>query len=115
MSKFVKMDEQLLASSQLSSSEKLVIMFVLSWAYNHNWKYEEGYQYLADKLGFTKRGLIKVIKSLEDRQIIAVDRTSKKASITINHNNLLEAITKKRLKKSLIVEMFEQVYKDIKR
>lgn len=115
MSKFVKMDEQLLASTQLSSSEKLVIMFVISWAYNHNWKYEEGYQYLADKLGFTKRGLIKVIKGLEDRQIIAVDRTNKKASITVNHNNLLEAITKKRLKKSLIVEMFEQLYQNIKK
>lgn len=114
MSKFVKMDEQLLASAKLSSSEKLVIMFVISWAYNHNWKYEEGYQYLADKLGFTKRGLIKIIKGLEDKQIIAVDRTSKRASITINHNNLIEAITKKRLKKSLIVEMFEQVYQEIK-
>lgn len=114
MSKFVKMDEQLLASTKLSSSEKLVTMFVLSWAYNHNWKYEEGYQYLADKLGFTKRGLIKVIKGLEDKQIITIDRTSKKASITINHNNLLEAITMKRLKKSLIVEMFEQVYREIK-
>lgn len=114
MSKFVKMDEQLLATDKLSSSEKLVIMFVISWAYNHNWKYEEGYQYLADKLGFTKRGLIKIIQGLENKRIIAVDRTSKKALITINQNNLLEAITKKRLKNSLIVELFEQVYHKIK-
>lgn len=115
MSKFIKFDEQVLACKVLTSSEKLVISFLLGWNDTHIEGYKKGYQFLADKLGLTKRAITSCILELEKKDLLVVDRFNYQAIIKINYNRLRDFLNFKPKKTSYLQELFDKVYGRLKK
>lgn len=109
--RFLKMDYSILSLGSLSLGAKLVLNYVLSCC-NSFGKYTKGLQYMANALGMSLRQIQRLVKELEDKGLLIVNKDYR-LILSVDMEQLKALISPQEF--SNLVALFDAVYSQIKR
>lgn len=108
--RFLKVDYSILSLDCLSLGAKLVLNFILSCCRTYG-TYTKGAQYMANSLGLSLRQVQRIIKELEDKGLLIVDKKYR-LLIKVDMEQLKQMISPQEY--SNLIALFDVVYNQIK-